>query len=135
MAPQTITTLGEAADAGWRAFVACPCGERAELDGATLLWRSGRGMPLALLPERLRCIRCGGRDVRVTWSVPGKPVPQGRYVVEQLDLHGAVVDCVTRDRFAAGLDAFDRHVRRAPGCRFVMRDGVRVVRTWPARET
>lgn len=131
-----VRTIGEAADARWQAFVACACGERAELDTVTLLWRSGRAMPLDLLPERLRCVQCGSREVRVTWSVPSKPdVAGGRYLIEQLDTVGEVVDVIARDRFQAGLDAFEKQVARAPGCRFVMRDGARVVRTWPRRAT
>jgi hypothetical protein len=93
-------------------------------------------MPLDLLPERLRCIRCGAREVRVTWSVPSKPrAAGGRYLIEQLDTMGSVVDVITRDRFQAGLEAFEKQVARAPGCRFVMRDRARVVRMWPRRSS
>lgn len=141
----SISTLGQAIDAGWRAFVACaecPC--RDELATATLLWCKGRAMPLDVLPERLRCVQCGSRSVRVTWDVPSSPQPRtleeamtvrGRYVIEQLDVRGRVVEVLRRDRFAQGETLLSDLARRKPGCRFVMRDGLRVVGQWPVRST
>jgi len=133
-----LRTLGEAVDAGWRVFVSCQkCRRQEELQSQTLLWRSGRAMPLDLLPVRLRCPKCGTRDVRVTYDVPTSPTPMetDRYLIEQLDLRGAVVETLTRAKFPAGVECFDDLVRRKPGCRFLMRDGGRVVRQWPKRKT
>lgn len=138
----SVCTIGEAIDAGWRVFVACDCGQRDELANATLLWCKGRAMPLDVLPERLRCVRCGSRDVRVTWDVPSSPQPRtleeamaapGRYVIEQLDVRGCVVERLQRDRFAQGEALLRDLARRKPGARFVMRDGSRVVGQWPRR--
>ena len=141
----TISTLGEAIDAGWRAFASCSaCSCCDELQPRTLLWSKGRGMPLDMLPERLRCATCGFREVQVTWTVPTSPQPKtlaeamtvrGRYVIEQLDVRGEVVETMKRDRFAQGEALLRKLVRRKPGCRFVMRDGSRVVGQWPERET
>lgn len=134
----SISTLGDAVDAGWRVFASCcQCPRREELQTETLLWRSGRAMPLTLLAERLRCPKCGCRDVRVTYDVPTTPIPTDedpeRYKIEQLDLRGVVVETLTRDRFTAGVECFDDLVRRKPGCRFLMRDGSRMVRVWPTK--
>lgn len=101
-------------------------------------------MPLDMLPERLRCARCGERTVQVTWALPSSPQPKtlaeamtvrGRYVIEQLDVRGQVVETMKRDRFDAGERLLRDLTRRKPGCRFLMRDGSRVVRQWPERET
>lgn len=56
-----------------------------------------------------------------------------RYVIEQLDLHGDVVETLKRDRFAQGEALLRDLARRKPGARFVMRDGSRVVGQWPRR--
>lgn len=104
-----------------------------------LLWRSGRGFPLALLGERLRCPVCGSREIAVAFDVPSPPSARDgdarRYLVEQIDARGGVVETITRGRFAAALQLFDDLVARKPGCRFVFRDGGRVVRTHPRRAT
>ena len=98
--------------------------------------------PLDMLPKRLRCARCGFREVQVTWTVPSSPRPKtlaetmatpGRYVIEQLDVRGQVVETMKRDRFDAGAALLRALARRKPGCRFVMRDGSRVVGQWPRR--
>lgn len=140
----SISTLGQAIDAGWRAFASCDCGECDELQPRTLLWSKGRGIPLDMLPERLRCATCGFREVQVTWTLPTSPQPEplaeamatpGRYVIEQLDVRGQVVETMKRDRFDTGETLLRDLARRKPGCRFVMRDGSRIVGQWPARRT
>lgn len=137
-----IATIGEAADAGWRVFVACDCGQRDELETATLLWCKGRAMPIDVLPARLRCVRCGACEVTVAWDVPSSPQPRtleeamatpGRYVIEQVDVRGLVVETLKRDRFDQGTALLRDLARRKPGGRFVMRDGSRVVGQWPRR--
>ena len=57
----------------------------------------------------------------------------GRYVIEQLDVRGCVVERLQRDRFAQGEALLSDLARRKPGARFVMRDGSRVVGQWPRR--
>jgi hypothetical protein len=49
------------------------CIYSAELDLPTLVWTRGRDMPLAGLQKRLRCPRCGSRDVSVIYQVPKEP--------------------------------------------------------------
>jgi hypothetical protein len=78
----TVETLGEAYDAGWTITIRCAygrrqglksireCIERAELDMTTLVWTRGRSIPLAMLPERMRCPRCGSMKVRMTFTPP-----------------------------------------------------------------
>lgn len=78
-----VSTLGEAWDAGWRVRVRCAYGKRdamksirecihsGDLDLATLIWTRGRDMPLTALAERLKCPRCGSRQVRVIFEPPG----------------------------------------------------------------
>lgn len=121
----SVSTLGQAIDAGWRVFASCGCGQRDELEPTTLLWRSGRGMPLEVLPERLRCVQCGGREVTVAWDVPSSPTPKtleevmatpGRYLIEQLDVRGQVVETLKRDRFDQGTALLRDLARRKPGC-------------------
>jgi hypothetical protein len=77
-----IETIGEALDFSWRLTVRCahgPCDgtERVrecvyggELDLQTLVWTRGRDFPLARLESRLKCPRCGSRQVRLAFSVP-----------------------------------------------------------------
>jgi len=72
----------EAFSAGWRIKVRCAWGPRdgmkrvrecvfgGELDLQTLIWTRGRDFPLTMLESRLRCPRCGSRQVRVAFSVP-----------------------------------------------------------------
>ena len=47
------------------------CGYRAELVMETLVCTRGRAFPLARLADRLRCLRCGCRDVAVVFEPPG----------------------------------------------------------------
>ena len=72
-------TLGAACSQGWRVTVRCSygrsesprsqssreCGYRKELDMETLVWTRGKAFPLSRLESRLRCPRCGSRDVVV----------------------------------------------------------------------
>lgn len=41
------------------------CIARIELDMDTLVWTPGRDFPLARLADRLRCAKCGSRNVAV----------------------------------------------------------------------
>ena len=78
-----VETLGEALAYGWRITARCAWGKQreglqskrecvygAELDLATLVWTRGRAFPLSLLASRLRCPRCGSRQVRLIYSTP-----------------------------------------------------------------
>ena len=49
------------------------CVYGAELDLATLVWTRGRDFPLARLESRLKCPRCGSRQVRLAFSIPAEP--------------------------------------------------------------
>jgi hypothetical protein len=82
-----IRTLGEAFDAKWRVRTRClgliyagnslmgNCGQKYQLDMETLVWTRGRELPLARLPERLKCPRCGGRRIRLLYDIPAEPMP------------------------------------------------------------
>ena len=77
-----VETLGEAMDFSWRVTVRCAHGPRdgmkrvrecvygGELDLQTLVWTRGRDFPIARLESRLKCPRCGSRQVRLAFSVP-----------------------------------------------------------------
>jgi len=77
-----VETLGEAFAAGWRVHMRCAkprrdgmksvraCLFRCELDVETLVCTRGRAFPLALLRERLRCPRCGSREIAVVFDPP-----------------------------------------------------------------
>jgi len=47
---------------------------RKELDMETLVWTRGRGFPLSRLETRLRCPRCGSREVVVLYQPPSRAV-------------------------------------------------------------
>ena len=82
-------TIGEAWKLGWRLTARClwgtedphsrskrrtiECDTSAELDMKTLVWTRGDNFPLDQLEGRLKCPRCGGRRVKVIFSVPGNP--------------------------------------------------------------
>ena len=80
-----IETLGEAWNFSWEIHVRClddgreglkrrkPCGYRKYLDLETLVCTRGRDFPLARIAERLRCPRCGCRQVSVMFSPPKIP--------------------------------------------------------------
>jgi DNA-directed RNA polymerase subunit RPC12/RpoP len=40
----------------------------------TLVWTRGRGFPLSRLETRLRCPRCGSREVVVLYQPPSRAV-------------------------------------------------------------
>src|ERR1035437_7386967 len=77
-----VETIGEALDFSWRLTVRCAHGPRdgmkrvrecvygGELDLQTLVWTRGRDFPIARLESRLKCPRCGSRQVRLAFSVP-----------------------------------------------------------------
>jgi hypothetical protein len=77
-----IETLGEAFELGWRVTARCAWGRednrkssrectfRQELNMATLVWTRGRDFPLSRLESRLRCPRCGSRDIVVLFQPP-----------------------------------------------------------------
>jgi len=78
-----VETLGDAYALGWRVTARCAAGKqvegthrhrecvnRAELDLATLVWTRGRACPLSRLESRLKCPRCGARQVTLLYEVP-----------------------------------------------------------------
>ena len=78
-----IETLGDAYTHSAKVWMACAwgpqtqghkrgreCHYRKDLDMETLLCTRGRDFPIARLAQRLRCPRCGSRDVRVVWNFP-----------------------------------------------------------------
>lgn len=70
---------------GWRINMRClddgreglkhkrECGFRTALDMQTLVCTRGRDFPIARIAERLRCPRCGSREVAVMFSAPANP--------------------------------------------------------------
>jgi hypothetical protein len=77
-----VETIGEAYSLGWRVTARCGFGKednrtsvrecvfRQDLDMATLVWTRGRDFPLSRLESRLRCPRCGSRNVVVLYQPP-----------------------------------------------------------------
>lgn len=79
-----VETIGEALSMGWRVTVRCniergdgpdyrarrECSYRRDLDMETLVWTRGRDFPLSRLESRLRCPRCGSRNVVVLYHPP-----------------------------------------------------------------
>lgn len=88
----SIETLGEAWNFGWRLTARCAAGSedgmhrhrecvyRAELDLETLVCTRGRAFPLAKLASRLKCPRCGSRDIAILFDIPKQPVRQSARV-------------------------------------------------------
>jgi hypothetical protein len=80
-----ISTLGEAADAGWRLRLYCrghkgdamkkhrSCIEQIDADLPTLIWTRGRACPISALSGRLRCPRCGSLRVTFAFDTSGTP--------------------------------------------------------------
>ena len=80
-----VETLGEAWNLSWQIHVRGmddgreglkhkrECGYRKYLDMETLVCTRGRDFPLARVAERLRCPRCGCRQVSVMFSPPKTP--------------------------------------------------------------
>ena len=79
-----VETIGEAFTLGWRVRMRCAlgprdgmkrvreCDFRCELDLQTLVCTRGTAMPLSLLPERLKCLRCGSRRVALVFEPPSE---------------------------------------------------------------
>jgi hypothetical protein len=79
----SIETLGEAWSLSWTIHMRCldngmrgmkhgrECAYRAELDMRTLVATRGRDFPIARLAERLRCPKCGCREISVMFGPPG----------------------------------------------------------------
>jgi hypothetical protein len=79
-----VETIGEAFSLGWRVTARCAdgrsdspsakssrhCTYRYELDVETLIWTRGRAFPLSRLETRLRCPRCGSRNIVVLFQPP-----------------------------------------------------------------
>jgi Zn finger protein HypA/HybF involved in hydrogenase expression len=77
-----VETLGEAFSLGRRVTARCAFGKednrthtrectfREELDMATLVCMRGRDFPLSRLASRLKCPRCGSRNVVVLYQPP-----------------------------------------------------------------
>jgi hypothetical protein len=78
-----IETIGEAFLLGWRITARCAaersdgpsaksrtCNYRRELDVETLVWTRGRAFPLSRLETRLRCPKCGARNIVVLFQPP-----------------------------------------------------------------
>ena len=80
-----IETLGEAWNFSWEIHIRClddgreglkhkcRCDYRKYLDLETLVCTRGRDFPIARVAERLRCPRCGCREVSVMFSPPKTP--------------------------------------------------------------
>lgn len=80
-----IETLGQAMDASWRLRTRCSLGKQVgmkriaecryggDLDLPSLVWTRGRDFPLSRLESRLKCPRCGARQVTVLFDVPTVP--------------------------------------------------------------
>jgi len=49
------------------------CGYRKDLDLETLVCTRGRAFPIARIADRLRCPRCGCKDMTVMFSAPKTP--------------------------------------------------------------
>jgi hypothetical protein len=87
-----VRTLKDAWHAGWRIKVRCfvvgphhkighrphiHCDTTAELDVKTLVWTRGN-IPLEELQRKMRCPKCGNRNVRVLlFEVPNAPQVAG----------------------------------------------------------
>lgn len=69
-----VESLGEALSYGWRVTAKRhpECRRREELDMSTLVWTRGRSFPLSRLESRLRCPRCGSRDVVLLITIPSE---------------------------------------------------------------
>ena len=84
-----VETLGEAWSLSWSIYARClddgreglkhkrRCGYKKWLDLETLVCTRGRDFPLARVAERLRCPRCGCREVMVMFEPPSTPQHAG----------------------------------------------------------
>lgn len=87
-----IETLGDLLTHGVRITMRCAAGRRdgmksvrdclfgTELDVMTLVCTRGRDMPVGLLQGRMRCPRCGSRDVRFLMDFPAQPSAAKRVI-------------------------------------------------------
>jgi hypothetical protein len=81
----SVETLGEAWGLSWKIHIRClydgregmkhkrECGFRHELDMMSLVCTRGRDFPIARIAERLRCPRCGCREISVMFSPSTRP--------------------------------------------------------------
>ena len=81
----SVETLGEAWNLSWQIHVRClddgrdgmkhrrNCTYRKYLDLETLVCTRGRDFPIARIAERLRCPRCGCREMSVMFKPPDNP--------------------------------------------------------------
>lgn len=81
----SVETIGEAWQLGWRVTARCAYGKRDgmksvrecvctyDLDMSTLIWTRGKNFPLAMLASRMKCPRCGSRDVALLFHTPKEP--------------------------------------------------------------
>lgn len=88
-----IETLGDAFTHSARITMFCNHGKRDgmysirecqfefELDMMTLLCTRGRDMPISMLRERLKCPRCGSRQVVFVMKFPDQPNAQPARIV------------------------------------------------------
>jgi hypothetical protein len=80
-----VETIGEAWKLGWRITARCAWGKReamksireckgsSQMDLATLVWTRGAAFPVDQLASRLKCPRCGSREVRLLFDIPRLP--------------------------------------------------------------
>ena len=78
-----IENLADVWEAGGRLYARCEkprreglksvraCGNQYELDVRTMLWTRGGAFPISMLSSRMRCPKCGAREVSVRLSLPG----------------------------------------------------------------
>ncbi len=129
----SIDTLGEAENLHWRIIATCSCKVREELSLRSLVWTRGRAFPLAGLAERLRCPVCGGRDIRVTFDVPTKPIRSPfeapRFKVEILDVRGNTAEVIAEVRkLDDAIAIFDRVVAKRPNAHVILGDKMHLIR-------
>jgi hypothetical protein len=87
-----VETLGDAFSLGWRVTARCShsredgahskssreCVYRKELDMETLVCTRGQAFPLSRLESRLRCPKCGSRNMVVLFQPPTRALAQTR---------------------------------------------------------
>ena len=83
-----VETLGEARDLRWRITARCAWGKRDsmksikecvyryDLNMETLIWTRGAQFPLSNLATRLKCPRCGSRQIALLFDIPKEPMKQ-----------------------------------------------------------
>jgi hypothetical protein len=77
-----IETIGEAHDLGWKLRVYCRASRREglksirgciayiDVDLSTLVWTRGREFLVSRLGDRMKCVRCGSRQVSIALEPP-----------------------------------------------------------------